>query len=86
MKATLAREMEVFHRELLGLLANPETSGRYALIGGDPPVVVGIFATSDEAVTAGYERFGLSASFLVKRIAEQEGPKHFSRNIRPCPT
>jgi hypothetical protein len=82
----LEREMEVFRRVLPALLGNAETRGRYALIGGDPPELVGTHATDDEAITAGYERFGLSATFLVKLIAEPEAPKYFSRNVRPCPT
>ena len=85
MIVALEREMEVFHSELPALLGNVEARGRYALIGGDPPELVGTYATDEEAIAAGYERFGLSATFLVKLIAEPEAPKHFSRNIRPCP-
>lgn len=83
---SLERELDVYRRELPALLANSETRGRYVLIGGNPPTLVAVFATADEATTAGYERFGLSASFLSKQIIEQDEPKHFSRNIRPCPT
>ncbi len=78
--------MEVYRRELPALLATSENLGRYVLIGGDPAVVVGVFATNDEAVTAGYEKFGLSASFLARRIAEEQQPTFFARNIRSCPT
>ena len=82
----LEREMEVFRHELPALLAAVESRGRYVLIGGDPAALVGLYATDEEAIEAGYERFGLSATFLVKLVAEPEGPKHFSRNIRSCPT
>ena len=84
MDVSLEREMELFRRELPGLLADPATRGRFVLIGGDPPAVAGVYATAEEAVGAGYEKFGLSASFLAKQIVEQEEPRHFSRNIRPC--
>lgn len=85
MTVALEREIEVFNRELSGLLANPVNAGRFVLIGGEPPEVAGVYPTEDEAITAGYERFGLSATFLAKQIAPAEAPKYFSRNLR-CPT
>jgi hypothetical protein len=44
--------------------------------------VSGVYPTDEAAITAGYEKFGLSAVFLVKLISEIEHPKYFSRNIR----
>jgi len=35
----------------------------------------------DEALEAGYERFGLDP-FMVKEIAEREQPIYCSRNVR----
>ena len=85
MVVALEREVELFNRELPALLANPVNVGRTVLIGGDPAEIVGVFVTEEEAITAGYERFGLWTAFLVKRIAPAEAPKYFSRNPR-CPT
>lgn len=64
----LDREMETYRRELPRLLAD---EGKYVLIHGDD--VAGIFATDEEAVEAGDERFGLEP-FLVHRIARVEVP------------
>jgi len=84
MVATLAREMELFHRELTALLAS--SRGQFVLIGGDPPAIVGVYATDIEAIEVGYAKFGLFTTFLVKLITNPEPPKYFSRNLRPCPT
>lgn len=81
----LEREMEVFKRELPALLADPVNIGRTVLIGGDPPAVAGVYVTEEDALAAGYEKFGLWTAFLVKQIAPNEAPKYFSRNLR-CPT
>ena len=82
----LEREMEVFQRELPALLASAGAKGRYALVGGDPPELVGVYPTDEEAIQTGYARYGLAAAFLVKLVTEPEPPRYFSRNIRPCPT
>lgn len=81
----LEREIELFRRELPALLADPVNAGRFVLIGGDPPAVVGVYPTTDDALTAGYERVGLFTAFLVKQIVANEPPRYFSRNLR-CPT
>ncbi|MBM3981887.1 MAG: hypothetical protein FJ304_16770 [Planctomycetes bacterium] len=78
----LEREMEVFRRELPALLADPTNIGRTVLIGGDPPAVAGVNLAEEDALAAGYERFGLWAAFLVKQIVPNEAPKYFSRNLR----
>ncbi len=77
----LERELELFARELPGLLADPANHGRYVLIGGDPPAVAGVYATVELGLEAGYQRFELNP-FLVKRIAEHEEPLYFSRVVR----
>lgn len=77
----LERELELFARELPGLLADPANHGKYVLIGGDPPAVAGLYATIDDTIAAGYEKFGLAA-FLAKKIQEREEVHYFSRNVR----
>jgi hypothetical protein len=76
----LERELEVFARELPGLMADTANHGRYVLIGGDPPMVAGVYATVDAAIVCGYEKFGL-ATFLAKQIQEHEKPLYLSRNV-----
>jgi hypothetical protein len=76
----LERELELFARELPGLLADPANHGRYVLIGGEPPTVAGVYATVEEAIASGYEKFGLAA-FLAKKIQEREEPLYISRNV-----
>ncbi len=81
MPSPLARESETFRRELPGLLANPETAGRYVLIHGD--AVAGVYDSFDEALDAGYDRFELKP-FFVKQILLNERPQYLSRNLIPC--
>ena len=82
MAVALEKELETFHRELPALLADSARRGKFVLIHGDS--VADCFPTFDEALAAGYERFGL-APFLVKEVTEHEKPRYFSRNLR-CPT
>jgi hypothetical protein len=77
----LEQELETFRRELPGLLADPANVGRFALVHGD--AVAGLYATFDEALAAGYEKFELKP-FLVKEVVAHEIPSYFSRNLR-CP-
>lgn len=58
----LERELQTYERELPNLRAH---EGRYALIHGDN--VVGIFDTFTDALTAGYDRFGLEP-FMAQPI------------------
>lgn len=81
MSKPLEKELETFHRELPQLLANPENHGKAVLIRGE--TVEGIYLTQHDAITAGYERFGL-VQFLAKKILEQEEHYYFSRNLTPC--
>ena len=78
----LETELATFQRELPALLADPANRGTFALVHGES--VAGCFPTFDEALAAGYERFGL-APFLVKEVTDHEEPRYFSRNLR-CPT
>ena len=82
MTVALEKELETFRHELPGLLNDPANRGKFALVHGES--VSGLYPTFDAALTAGYERFGLSP-FLVKEVTDHEEPRYFSRNLR-CPT
>jgi hypothetical protein len=75
----LERELAAFQRDLPGLLADPANVGKFALVHGDE--VAGVYPTFDEALAAGYDRFGLDP-FLVKEVLEHERPIHFTRKLR----
>lgn len=77
MSTTLEKELETFRRELPRLLADPANQGKYVLIKGE--TVAGIYPTMDEAVDAGYARFGLPP-FLAKLIVEHEKPVLITHN------
>jgi hypothetical protein len=73
---TLRRERAVYEACLSGWLREHE--GDHVLIKGDE--VVGFFATRDEALAAGYARFGVVPLF-VKQVAASE-PIHDIPNAR----
>ncbi|HLN33027.1 MAG TPA: hypothetical protein VK395_35180 [Gemmataceae bacterium] len=73
----LEAELKTFQNRLPDLLAQ---AGKYALVHGDE---VSVWASQDEALDAGYERYGLE-QFLVKEIAELEVPRYFSRRVTRC--
>jgi len=77
----LEQELQAFERELPRLLQDPQNRDKFVLIHGDR--VEGVWPTTEEALQAGYERFGLEP-FLVKKITEHEKPLYFSRNIHRC--
>lgn len=56
--------------------------GKFALLakGG----LVGLWNTYEDALQAGYQRFGLTERFLVKKVEGIEGIQYFSRDIA-CP-
>lgn len=78
----LERETATFRRELPALLNDAKKRGKYALVIGDR--VDSVWPTVDDALAAGYARFGLDP-FLVKEIVEHEKPLYFSRNLKQCP-
>ncbi len=78
----LERELETFRRELPHLLQGEGNRGKYALVHGDK--VDSVWDTVDQALEAGYDRFGLEP-FLVKQVTEHEEPRYFSRGIKRCP-
>jgi hypothetical protein len=81
MMSVLERDFAAFLRELPQLLQDGENRGKYALVHGEQ--VDSIWSTIDEALQAGYDRFGIEP-FLVKEIIEVEEPRYFSRNVTPC--
>jgi hypothetical protein len=77
----LEQELEVFANQLPQLLKDEQKRGKYALVHGDK--VDSVWPTVDEALQAGYDRFGLEV-FLVKEITDNEKPQFFSRNVNRC--
>jgi hypothetical protein len=63
-------EWNTFRRELPRLLAEGH-QGRFALLHRD--AVAGVWDTLQEAIRAGYERFGL-APFLVQEVVVSQRP------------
>lgn len=78
MASIFERELATFRRELPCLLRDENNRGKYALIYGDR--VDSIWDTVEQAVEAGYDRFGFE-QFMVKEITEHEKPLYFSRNL-----
>lgn len=77
---SLDKELKTYERELPSLLAD---EGKYVLIQGD--AVVGTYASYEDAIKAGYEKFDLNP-FLVKQIQAVEQIQCFSRPISLCHT
>lgn len=77
----LEQEMEMFQRELPILLRTKSNRDKFVLIHGDR--VDSVWDTVEEALDAGYERFGLDV-FLAKKITDHEKPVYFSRNLTRC--
>ena len=77
---TLATELQTYEAKLPGL--TPE-AGKFVLIKGTN--VVDVFGDYEDALKAGYERFGLEP-FLVKKIEAVETVHHFTRDVNTCPT
>jgi hypothetical protein len=76
----LEKEMQTYERELPNLL---QQEGKFALIHGVE--VGGVYDTYEDALKAGYEKYGLGP-FLVKRIQAVEQVQFFTRDIVPCRT
>ena len=60
-----------------------EHAGQYVLIKGEE--IGGFYSSYDDALTAGYEKFGLTP-FFVKQISVVEQAHHITRFIEPCRT
>ena len=77
----LEKELATYRRQLPHLLAS---EGKYSLICGDE--VAGVWDTYEDALRAGYERFGLEP-FMVKQILATERVLFVTREITPsCPS
>jgi hypothetical protein len=79
---SLDRELAAYRSNLARLLQE-QAEGKFVLVHGDE--IAGVYPTQDEALHAGYDRFGLDP-FLVKRVQETEKPVFVSRGVRPCPS
>jgi hypothetical protein len=75
----LEKELETFNSRLAELKAQHE--GEFVLIHGEE--IVDFFTSYDDAIKAGYNRFGLQP-FLVKQIQMIEQVQYISRCIETC--
>jgi hypothetical protein len=71
----LEYEQATYQAHLIDLLSY---EGKYILIKGED--IVGPWETYEEALQAGYDRFGL-VPFLVKKIQRVEPIQYFSREL-----
>jgi hypothetical protein len=75
----LEKELAVYNENLIDLLAN---EGKYILV--QSVTMRGPFETYEDALSAGYNEFGL-VPFLVKQIHKAEPIQYFSRDMPSCP-
>jgi len=75
----LEKEMQTYNEKLQELKSEHE--GKFVLIHGDE--VVDTFSGYDDAIKAGYAKFGLNP-FLVKQIRTVEKVQFISRFADPC--
>ena len=73
----LETELATYQQKLPELKAD---EGKYVLIHGDE--VAGVFTSAEDAITIGYEKFGLNP-FLVKQIHLIELGQFISRLVEP---
>jgi hypothetical protein len=78
---SLEHDLKAFRRELPKLLKDPACVGQFALVHEGK--VHGVWGTFDDALEAGYERFGIDP-FIVKQVVEHEPVYYFSRRITSC--
>ena len=77
----LEKELATYNEKLPEL---KEHEGQFVLIGGDE--VVDFFAAYEDAIKAGYQKFGLDHPFLVKQVSGTATVQYITRNIVPCST
>jgi len=75
----LERELETFRGKLHELAAEHE--GKFVLVHGEE--IVDTFQTYEDALKAGYTKFGLDP-FLVKQVHAIEQIQFISRFVDPC--
>jgi hypothetical protein len=73
----LEKELQTYKDKLAEMRAH---EGKYVLIQGDS--IVDYFATYEDAIKAGYQKFGL-ASFMVKQIQSSAQVQFISRLFDP---
>ena len=74
----LEKELETYKQKLPEL---KESEGKYVLI--QDATVVDVFTSYDDAIKAGYQRFGLK-QFLVKQVQSIEQVQFVFRLVDPC--
>jgi len=75
----LEKELARFEKSLPEMKAEHE--GKFVLVHGDK--VIDFFDTYDDAINAGYTKFGLD-SFLVKQIHSVAQVQFISRRVDPA--
>ncbi len=81
MPESLEKELETYKKNLPSLIAD---EGKFVVIQGSE--ILGVFGTYEDALTAGYKKFGIKP-FLVKKIMAVEQVQYFTRDIvEPCRT
>ena len=75
-------ELQTYLRERPGWVAAGLTGQWVVIHGAD---VVGFYKSLDEALQAGYDRFGLDELFMARQIAEVDHPIHASRRAAHVP-
>lgn len=74
--------LAIYEKEKARLMAEGST-GKFALVGDGK--IVGVWETYEDALQSGYERFGVDAKFLVKKIQGPiDGILFFSRDLNAC--
>jgi hypothetical protein len=73
---SLEQELAAYERQKSGLLAE---AGKFVLIHGDD--VAGVWDTYQDALRAGYLKYGVDSPFLVKRIDPLDLPQFFGRSL-----
>ena len=74
----LERELETYRNKLPEM---KEREGKFVLIHGEE--VADFFTTYEDAIKAGYQRYGLEA-FMVKQVHATEPVFFISRNVVPA--
>jgi hypothetical protein len=75
---SLEKELETYKNKLPEL---KQHEGKFVLIKGEE--VVDTFATYEDAIKEGYQKFGLEP-FLVKQIQSIQQVHFISRFLKPC--
>ncbi len=77
----LEKELETYKEKLPGLAAD---EGKFVLICGSE--VVNTYTSYEDALKAGYDKYGVATPFLVKQIQTTEQVHFISRFVDPCRT